>query len=77
MRLRTLLESFLVDQVCFATVALILIFFRPSDVEGCLCHSNSLCLHIPENVQGLRAVFCLKTRNTHVWQKLLLLHLLK
>lgn len=61
MRFGTLLESFLVDQVCFATVALILIFLRPSDVEGCLCHSDSLCLHVPVNVQGLGAVLCLMT----------------
>lgn len=65
MRLSTFLESFLVDQVCFARVALVLIFLRPSDVEGCLCHPYVLCLHVPVNVQGLGAVVCLKTHNTH------------
>lgn len=53
MWLSTLLESFLVDQVCFATVALFLIFLGPSDVERCLCHSYDLRLHVPVNVQGL------------------------
>lgn len=61
MRLGTLLESVLVDQVCFATVALILVFLRPSNVEGCLCHSYPLCLHVSVNFQGLWAVFCLNT----------------
>lgn len=74
MRLGTLLESLLVDQVCFPGVALILMFLRPRDVEGCLCQSYSLCLHVPKKVQGLRAVLCLMTHNTHVQQKSLLLH---
>lgn len=65
-RPRKLLEPFLVDQVCFATVALIFILFRPSDVQGCLRHSYSLSLHVPVNVQGLRAVLCLMTHNTDV-----------
>lgn len=59
MRLSTLLEPLLIDLVCFAIVALILILLRPRNVEGCLCHSYSLCLHVPVNVQGLRAVLCL------------------
>lgn len=64
MRLSTLLESFLVDEVCFATVALILIFFRPGDVEGRLRHSYSLSLHVPVSVQGLWAVLCLMKHTT-------------
>lgn len=64
-RLSTLLESLLIDLVCFATVALILILFRPSNVERCPCQSDSLRLHVPINVQGLRAVLCLMTHNTH------------
>lgn len=61
MWLSTVSESFLVDQVSLATVALILIFLRPSNVEGCLFDSYSLRLHISVDVQGLRAIFCLKT----------------
>ena len=64
--LSKLLESLLVDQVCFATVALVLIFLRPSNVKGCLCHSYSLRLHVPVNVQRLRAVLCLMT---HMYDK--------
>lgn len=65
-RLSTLLESLLIDLVCFATVALILILFRPSNVERCPCHSYSLRLHVPINVQGLRAVLRLMKHNTHI-----------
>lgn len=75
MRLCPLLETFLVDQVCFAIVAMILIFFRPSDVERCLFQSYSLCLNVPVNVQGFRTVPCLMTHKTNVWQKSLKLHL--
>lgn len=77
MRLSTLLESLLIDLVCFATVALILILFRPSNVERCPCHAYSLRLHVPINVQRLWAVLCLMTNNTHkvnvVFDKFILL----
>ena len=65
-RLSMLLESFLVDEVCFATVALVLVFLGPGDVEGRLCDPYSLSLHVPVNVQGLRAVLCLIKQNTHL-----------
>lgn len=72
MRLSKFLESLLVDQVCFARVALIFILLRPSDVQGCLCHSYSLSLHISVNVQGLCAGLCLLTQNAYVCQLLLM-----
>lgn len=57
-------QSILVHQVGFEAVTLILIFLRPSNVEGCLCHPDSLRLQVPVNFQRLGAVFCLMT-NMH------------
>lgn len=69
MWLCTLLESFLIDLVCFTAVALILVFLSPGYVEGCLSHSYSLDLHVPVNFQGFCTVFGLKTQHTNKWNQ--------
>lgn len=63
--LSKLSESFLVDQIGFARVALILIFFRQSNIKGCLRYSYSLGLHVTITVQGLRAILHLVKKQQH------------